>query len=114
MVGHACHNCTPTAFACRPGHHQILHALCVVGDVAGDPSKVVADLVGPLPSGWPLGGLVGLITEKVPRKLPVAPWLYAALIDEDASVWQDKIVPLDGKLAACVTDRVVNVRVFKV
>ena len=74
----------------------------------------MADLVGPLPSGWPQGGLSGLFTEKVPRKLPVARWLYAKHIDEDASVWQDKIVPLDGKLSACVTDRVVNVSVVKV
>ena len=75
---------------------------------------VVADLVGPLPSDWPTEGLVGLITEKVPRKLPVAPWLYDTLISKDASVWQDKIVPLDGELAASVTDRVANVRVVKV
>ena len=83
-------------------------------DVAGDPSKVVADLVGPLPPGWPQGGLVGLITEEVSRKLPVVPWAYETLMSEDASEWQDKIVPLDGRLAISVTDRVINVRVVKI
>ncbi len=57
---------------------------------------------------------MGLVKEAVPRKLPVDTWLYEALISQDASVWQDKILPLDGKLSASVSDRVANVRDVKI
>lgn len=80
---------------------------------AGSPSQIVEDLVGPLPPDWPEGGLVGLIREEIPRRLPVTPLTYETLMAEDPVAWRGRILPLDGDMALSVGDRIRNVRPVK-